>query len=253
MGMTTDPPGLSGKLSGRVALVTGGSRGIGQAVSLALAQAGAAVAVNYRSREREAREVLSQVESYGRRCITVRADVSVAADVSRMVKTVEEALGAVTILVNNAGIARPRRLEEITEEDWDTTIDTNLKSVFLVTQAVLPNMRAGGWGRIINVASTAIQVGGIVGPHYTASKAGIWGLTHAYASQLTGECITVNTVAPALIETEMLAGSLKATPERIPVGRFGTVEEVAEVVLMLAQNGYITGQTINVNGGLYFS
>jgi 3-oxoacyl-[acyl-carrier protein] reductase len=249
MDMSTDPPGLSG----RVALVTGGSRGIGRAVSLTLARAGAAVAVNYRSREREAGELLSQVESYGRRCITVRADVSVAAEVSRMVKSVEEALGPVTILVNNAGIARPRRLEEITEEDWDTTIDTNLKSVFLVTQAVLPNMRAGRWGRIINVSSTAIQLGGIVGPHYTASKAGIWGLTHAYASQLTGEGITVNTVAPALIETEMLTGSLKATPERIPVGRFGKIDEVAEVVLMLAQNGYISGQTINVNGGLYFT
>jgi 3-oxoacyl-[acyl-carrier protein] reductase len=240
-------------LTGRVALVTGGSRGIGRAVSLALAEAGAEIAVNYHSREREAEEVLSRVQSYGRRCIKVRADVSVAADASRMVKSVEEELGAVTILVNNAGIARPRRLEEITEEDWDTTIDVNLKSVFLVTQAVLPNMRAGRWGRIINISSTAIQLGGIVGPHYTASKAGIWGLTHAYASQLTGEGITVNAIAPALIETEMLTGSLKATPERIPVGRFGTAEEVADVVLMLARNGYITGQTINVNGGLYFS
>jgi 3-oxoacyl-[acyl-carrier protein] reductase len=240
-------------LTGRVALVTGGSRGIGRAVSLALAEAGAEIAVNYHSREREAEEVLSRVQSYGRRCLTVRADVAVAADVSRMVKSVEEELGAVTILVNNAGIARSRRLEEITEEDWDTTMNVNLKSVFLVTQAVLPNMRAGRWGRIINVSSTAIQVGGIVGPHYTASKAGIWGLTHSYASQLTREGITVNAVAPALIETEMLTGNLKATPERIPVGRFGTAEEVAEVVLMLARNGYITGQTINVNGGLYFS
>jgi 3-oxoacyl-[acyl-carrier protein] reductase len=240
-------------LTGSVALVTGGSRGIGRAVSLALAEAGADIAVNYHSREREAEEVRSQVQGYGRRCITVRADVSVATDVSRMVKSVEKELGAVTILVNNAGIARPRRLEEITEDDWDKTIDVNLKSVFLVTQAVLPNMRAGRWGRIINISSTAIQLGGIVGPHYTASKAGIWGLTHAYASQLTGEGITVNAVAPALIETEMLTGNLKATPERIPVGRFGTTEEVAEVVLMLTRNGYITGQTMNVNGGLYMS
>jgi 3-oxoacyl-[acyl-carrier protein] reductase len=241
------------ELSGRVALVTGGSRGIGRAVSLALAGAGADIAVNYRSREREAQEMRSQVEGCGRRCITVRADVSVATDVSRMVKSVEETLGAVTILVNNAGIARPRSLEEITEEDWDTTMNVNLKSVFLVTQAVLPNMRAGKWGRIINISSTAIQLGGIVGPHYTASKAGIWGLTHSYASQLTGEGITVNAVAPALIETEMLTGSLKAQPERIPVGRFGTTEEVAQAVLMLTRNGYMTGQTVNVNGGLYMT
>jgi 3-oxoacyl-[acyl-carrier protein] reductase len=240
-------------LTGRVALVTGGSRGIGRAVSLALAGAGADIAVNYQSREREAEEVRYRVEGYGRRCITVRADVSVATDVCRMAKSVEKALGAVAILVNNAGVARPRRLEEITEEDWDTTMNVNLKSVFLVTQAVLPKMRVGRWGRIINISSTAIQLGGIVGPHYTASKAGIWGLTHAYASQLTGEGITVNAIAPALIETEMLTGNLKATPERIPVGRFGTAEEVAEVVLMLARNGYISGQTINVNGGLYFS
>ncbi len=238
-------------LTGRVALVTGGSRGIGRAISLALAEAGADIGVNYLSREREAEEVHALVERSGRRCITVGADVSVASDVSRMVKSVEEELGGVTILVNNAGIARPRGLDEITEEDWDTTIDVNLKSVFLVTQAVLPNMRAGRWGRIINISSTAIQLGGIVGPHYTASKAGIWGLTHSYASQLTGEGITVNAIAPALIETEMLAGNPKARPERIPVGRFGKVEEVAEVVLMLARNGYITGQTINVNGGLY--
>jgi 3-oxoacyl-[acyl-carrier protein] reductase len=240
-------------LTDSVALVTGGSRGIGRAVSLALAEAGADIAVNYLSREREAQEVRSQVQACGRRSITVRADVSVAAEVSRMVKSVEEELGAVAILVNNAGIARPRRLEEISEDDWDKTVDVNLKSVFLVTQAVLPSMRAGKWGRIINISSTAIQLGGIVGPHYTASKAGIWGLTHSYASQLTGEGITVNAVAPALIETEMLTGNLKATPERIPVGRFGTPEEVAEVVLMLARNGYITGQTINVNGGLYMS
>ncbi len=144
-------------LTGRVALVTGGSRGIGRAVSLALAEAGADIGVNYLSREREAEEVRALVERYGRRCITVRADVSVATDVSRMVKSVEEELGGVTILVNNAGIARPRGLDEITEEDWDTTIDVNLKSVFLVTQAVLPNMRAGRWGRIINISSTAIQ------------------------------------------------------------------------------------------------
>ena len=240
-------------LTGRVALVTGGGRGIGRAVALALAEAGADIAVNYHSRESEAGQVKSQVESYGCRCITVRADVSVAADVSRMVQRVEEELGAVSILVNNAGIARAQSLEEITEKDWDEIIDVNLKSVFLVTQAVLPKMRAAKWGRIINLSSAAVQLGGIIGPHYTASKAGVLGLTHSYASLLAREGITVNAVAPALIETDMIAGNPQARPERIPAGRFGTAEEVAEAVVMLARNGYITGQTINVNGGLYMS
>ena len=240
-------------LTGRVALVTGGSRGIGQAISLALAKAGADIAVNYRSRESEAGQTASRVKSYGRRCLTVRADVSATAEVSRMVRCVEEELGTVSLLVNNAGIARPQTLEQITEKDWDEIIDANLKSVFLVTQAVLPRMRAAKWGRIINLSSAAVQLGGIIGPHYTASKAGVLGLTHAYASLLAGEGITVNAIAPALIETEMIAGNPQARPERIPVGRFGTAEEVAETVLMLAGNGYITGQTINVNGGLYVS
>ena len=240
-------------LSGKVALVTGGDRGIGRAVVQALAEAGADIALNYHSRESEADQVRSLVERYGRRCITVRADVSVAADVSRMVRSIEETLGAVAILVNNAGIARPRSLEEITEKDWDEMIDVNLKSVFLVTQAVLPGMRDGKWGRIINMSSAAAQLGGIIGPHYTASKAGILGLTHSYASLLAREGITVNAIAPALIGTEMIAGNPQARPERIPVGRFGTSEEVAGVVVMLALNGYVTGQTINVNGGLYMS
>lgn len=240
-------------LTGKVALITGGNRGIGRAVSLALAKAGVDVAVNFHSRETEAKQVRARVESYHRRCVTVRADVSVAADVSRMIESIEEELGAVTILVNNAGIARTQHPAEITESDWDELIDVNLKSVFLVTQAVLPSMRAARWGRIINMSSAAVQLGGIIGPHYTASKAGILGLTHSYASLLAGEGITVNAVAPALIETEMIAGNLQARPERIPVGRFGTTEEVAEAVVMLTRNGYITGQTINVNGGLYMS
>ncbi|MHB8421896.1 MAG: SDR family NAD(P)-dependent oxidoreductase [Leptospirales bacterium] len=240
-------------LTGKVALVTGASRGIGRAVALALAEAGADIAVNYHSRESEAGQVRSRVESCGRRCITVRADVSVAADVSRMVRSVEEELGAVKLLVNNAGIAHPQSLEEITEKDWDEIIDVNLKSVFLVTQAVLPGMRVAKWGRIINLSSAAVQMGGIIGPHYTASKAGVLGLTHSYASLLAGEGITVNAIAPALIETEMIAGNPRARPGRIPVGRFGTAEEVAEVVLMLARNGYVTGQTVNVNGGSYMS
>ncbi len=240
-------------LSGKVALVTGASRGIGRAVSLALAAEGADIALNYHSRSSDADQILSQIQKWGCRCMTIQADVSVSAAVSAMVRSIEQELGPIAVLVNNAGIARPQTVDKITEQDWDQTIDTNLKSVFLVTQAVLPHMRARGWGRIINLSSTAAQVGGIIGPHYTASKAGILGLTHAYAALLTKEGITVNAIAPALIETEMLAGNPLARPDRIPVGRFGRPEEISEVVLMLVRNGYMTGQTINVNGGLYMS
>ena len=241
------------EIEGKIALITGGSRGIGRATALALARTGADIAVNYRSRADEAEQVRTRIECCGRRCVTVRADVSVAGDVARMVEVVEGALGPVAILVNNAGIARPQALEEITEADWDEILDVNLKSVFLVTQAVLPGMRATKWGRIINMSSAAVQLGGIIGPHYTASKAGILGLTHAYASVLAGEGITVNAITPALIETEMIAGNPQARPERIPIGRLGATEEVAEVVVMLARNGYMTGKTVSINGGLYMS
>jgi 3-oxoacyl-[acyl-carrier protein] reductase len=239
------------ELQGRVALITGGSRGIGREVTLALARRGADVAVNYLRSEADANEVCAEVKKCGSRCVTIRADVSKSADVKRMKDAVKGELGAVQILVNNAGIARPQPIQEISEKDWDELIDTNLKSAFLVTQAVLPDMRAAGWGRIVNMSSVAAQVGGVVGPHYAASKAGMMGLTHAYASLLSKEGITVNTIAPALIATEMVTRNPNARPDLIPVGRFGTVEEVADVVVMLAKNGYITGQTININGGWY--
>jgi 3-oxoacyl-[acyl-carrier protein] reductase len=236
---------------GRIALITGGSRGIGRQIALALARQGADIAVNYLRSENEANEVLAEVEECGSRCITVGADVSKSSDVARMKDTVMDRLGAVQILVNNAGIARPQSIQEISEKDWDEIVDTNLKSAFLVTQAVLPEMRTKGWGRIVNMSSVAAQIGGVVGPHYAASKAGLIGLTHSYASLLSKEGITVNTIAPALIATEMVTQNPNARPDLIPVGRFGTVEEVADVVVMLARNGYITGQTININGGWY--
>jgi len=243
----------SSDISGKVALVTGASRGIGKAMALALADAGVDVAVNYHTQEDAAQETCERIKNLGRRALAIRADVSQAAEVARSVKTVEEDLGPVEILVNNAGITRPQPLHEITEKDWDELLDTNLKSVFLVTQHVLPGMRARHWGRIINLSSVAAQTGGVVGPHYAASKAGILGLTHSYATLLAKEGITVNAIAPALIYTEMVAVNPKARADLIPVGRFGTVEEAAEIAVMLACNGYITGQTINVNGGWYFS
>jgi 3-oxoacyl-[acyl-carrier protein] reductase len=237
-------------LVGRIALVTGSSRGIGRAIAVALARAGADVAINYVT---QAGDAAREIEGAGRRCVAVQADVGAAGDVTRLVRTVEEKLGAIDILVNNAGIARPQRIEEIAEDDWDEILRVNLKSCFLMTQAVLPGMRARKWGRIVNVSSVAAQVGGVVGPHYAASKAGMHGLTHYYAAHLAAEGICVNAIAPALIDTDMVRSNPNASAGRIPVGRFGAVEEVADVAVMLAGNGYITGQTINVNGGWYLT
>jgi 3-oxoacyl-[acyl-carrier protein] reductase len=240
-------------LKGRVALVTGSSRGIGRAIALRLAEAGADIVVNFLDRSEEAQAVELAIGRLGRRCIGIQADVSSRADVERLVAASQDRLGPVEILVNNAGIARPQPIEEITEKDWDEVIAVNLKSCFLMTQAVLPGMRARQWGRIVNLSSVAAQVGGIVGPHYAASKAGMLGLTHFYAQRLAREGITVNAIAPALIETEMVTSNLKARPDRIPIGRFGSPAEVAEAAAMLAGNAYMTGQTINVNGGWFMS
>ena len=239
------------ELSGKVALVTGSSRGIGRAVATGLAKAGVDVAVNFLINEKEARVTLEQIIAAGRRGVLLQADVSNAGDIAGMVNTVEKELGAVDILVNNAAIARPQSMEEITESDWDQVLDMNLKSVFLVTQAIVYGMRKRRWGRIINISSGASQTGGIVGLHYSASKAGLEGLTRAYAAQLVKEGVTVNAVAPSLIETDMIRG-LEIKKESLPMGRLGRPEEVAEAVAFLAGNAYTTGQTVYLNGGRYF-
>ncbi len=241
------------KLSGKIALVTGASRGIGRGCATALAEAGADIAVNFRAQEGAAKETCSLVERLGRRAIPVHADVSRASEVDRMVKMIEQDLGTIEILVNNAGIARRYPWDQIPEEGWDEMMAVNLKSAYLVTQAVLPGMRSRHWGRIVNISSGAAATGGVVGPYYAASKAGLLGLTHGYASFLVKEGVTVNAVAPSLIETDMLSRDLTAKPTAVPVGRFGTVEEIADVVVMLAKNGYMTGQTIYVNGGRYMT
>jgi len=240
-------------LNDKVALVTGSSRGIGRAIALALAAEGADVAINFVQRAAEAEAAELEIRKLGRRCVSIQADVSDAKDVERLVKSTENALGPIDILVNNAGIARPQPIEEIAEEDWDQILTGNLKSCFLMTQAVLPGMRERKWGRIVNLSSVAALVGGVVGPHYAASKAGMLGLTRFYAQKLAAEGITSNAIAPALIDTEMVRANLNARPDRIPVGRYGTSEEVADVAVMLAKNAYITGQTIHVNGGWFMT
>ena len=238
-------------LKGKIALVTGASGGIGRATAIRLALAGADVAVNFRENEEGALITLEQVTSTGRRGIIFQADVSKDDDISGMVKTVEKKLGGVDILVNNAATIKYQVLEKITESDWDEVLDVNLKSVFLVTRAILPGMRERRWGRIINISSGAAQTGGIVGLHYTASKAGMEGLTRAYASRLVKEGITVNAVAPALIKTDRTL-DVEGKTKLIPMGRLGQTDEVAEAVVFVAENAYMTGQTLHLNGGLYF-
>jgi 3-oxoacyl-[acyl-carrier protein] reductase len=238
-------------LNGHIALVTGGSRGIGAAITLALAEAGAAVAVNYRERADAAEAVAANIKNKGGRAIAVAADVSQAADVTKMVEHIASALGPIDILINNAGMAIVRGIDDLTESDFDLTIAVNLKSAFLCTQAVVPAMRAKKWGRIVNVSSGAARGAGAIGVHYNASKAGMEGLTRGYAARLVKEGITVNAVAPSLIETDMMRGRSDLA-RNIPVGRLGQSHEVAQSVLMVLGNDYMTGQTVLLNGGMAF-
>ena len=239
-------------LTNRVALVTGGSRGIGAAVARALAAAGADVAVNYRERAAEAAAVTADIRAMGRRAVAVGADVSDSAAVAAMMATIADALGPIDILINNAGIGLVRGVDDLTEAEFDLTIAVNLKSAFLCTQAAIPHMRAQGWGRIVNISSGAARGAGGVGVHYNASKAGMEGLTRGYAARLVKDGITVNAVSPSLIETDMVRGGVASSPARIPLGRFGTPEECAQAVLMTIGNAYMTGQTIQLNGGMSF-
>ena len=241
-------------LNDRIALVTGGSRGIGKAIALTLADAGAAVAVNYRERSDEAEAVAAAIRKNGGRAEVFSADVSDRSAIQGMVRDIEERLGPIDILINNAGIAAIRTIDEITEEEFDRSIAVNLKSVFLCTQAVLPHMRARHWGRIVNLSSIGARIGaGSVSVAYGASKAGVEGLTRAYAVRLAQEGVTVNAIAPGLIDTEMGKPLLDAgVATRIPVGRAGTGDEIAQAVLLLVRNDFMTGQTVAVNGGSLF-
>ena len=239
-------------LTNRVALVTGGSRGIGRAIALALADAGASVAVNYREAADSAHAVADALRAAGRRAIAVAADVSDGTAVARMVDQIVTGLGPVDLLINNAGIALIRTLDELTEADFDRTIMVNLKSAFLCTQAVLPHMRAQRWGRIVNISSGAARGAGGIGVHYNASKAGMEGLTRGYAARLVTEGVTVNAVAPSLIDTDMMSARRDDYAKRVPLGRMGTPEEVAQATLLVLGNPYMTGQTVQLNGGTHF-
>jgi 3-oxoacyl-[acyl-carrier protein] reductase len=241
------------EIRGAVTLVTGASRGIGKGIALAFGRAGMRVAVNYHSRADDAEAVVAAIKEAGGDAVALRADVSQSGDVERLVRDVESAFGPINVLVNNAGILGVLGYDQVDEAEWERVIRTNLTSAFLVTKAALPGMLKAGWGRIINLSSVAAQTGGATAPHYAASKAGLVGMTHSYAARLAKTGITVNAIAPALIETDMVTDGLRASPERIPIGRFGTLEEAGETALFLVRNGFVTGQTVNLNGGLYMS
>jgi 3-oxoacyl-[acyl-carrier protein] reductase len=243
-------------LSGRVAIVTGAGQGMGRAVAVALAARGAAVVVNDLNAA-SAEAVAAELRATGTAAVAIRADVVDAAAVRGMVEQAVARFGGVQILINNAGVLRPTRVAEIAEAEWDWVIGVNLKGTFLCSQAVLPAMKAAGWGRIVNFSSTAGKnVSTVGGAHYTAAKAGILGFTRHLAKEVAADGITVNAVCPGLIDTEMVRATIDeartaAYARSFPIARLGRPEEVAELVAFLASEraAYITGASLDINGG----
>ncbi|SMO46489.1 3-oxoacyl-[acyl-carrier-protein] reductase [Melghirimyces algeriensis] len=246
-------------LAGKVALVTGGSRGIGRAISVSLAESGANVAVLYGGNREAAEETAEQIQKAGSQAVIIQADVSKADEVNAAVKQVLETFGRIDILVNNAGITRDNLVLRMKEEDWNRVMDTNLKGVFLVTKAVTRPMMKQRFGRIINISSVVGIAGNPGQANYVAAKAGVIGLTKTMSKELASRGITVNAVAPGFIETDMTAKMGEDVRgemlRQIPLARFGKPEDVAQAVRFLASDGaeYITGQTLNVDGGMVTS
>ena len=234
--------------------MTGASGGIGAALAPRLARAGADVAVAYGRRGEAAARIAAKVRGAGVRSYVVGGDLGSPALAAEIVAEVEHALGPIDILVANAGTVTVRTLEDLTLDEWQNTLAVNLTAPFVQAQAVIPGMRERGFGRVLLISSVAAFTGGVVGPHYAASKAGLIGLTHSLASRFARDGVTVNAIAPALIEgTEMLPGGPEADAlkERIPVGRLGRPEEVADIALAVLTNGYVTNQVIGVDGGIH--
>ena len=243
-------------LTDRVAIVTGGSRGIGRAISTALAAAGATVVVNYRGNAAAADETIAAITASGGKAIAIQADVANGDDVKRLFSEVNSAYGRLDILVNNAGITRDTLMMRMKDDDWDAVLDTNLKSQFLTTRAAISTMVRARYGRIINITSVVGLMGNAGQANYAAAKAGIIGFTKSVAREIGSRSITVNAVAPGFIDTELTAvlndEMREALKKQIPLGRLGSPEDVAGVVTFLAsdQAAYITGQTFNCDGGM---
>jgi 3-oxoacyl-[acyl-carrier protein] reductase len=245
------------KLQDKVAIVTGAGRGIGKAIAKTLAAEGAKVVVNYSRSGEAAGQVVSEIRAAGGDAIAVQADVADAAQVAALVAATQERFGRVDILVNNAGITRDRLLLRMTAEDWDAVVNTNLRGAFLCAKAVVPLMLKQKGGVIVNVGSVVGKVGGAGQVNYSASKAGLIGLTKSLAKELGSRSVRVNAVAPGFIETEM-TGALKpeyreAILTQIPLGRFGAAEDVARAVAFLCSPdaAYIQGEVITIDGGLF--
>ncbi len=239
-------------LDGRVALVTGASGGIGRAIALALSAAGVSVALGYGANDAGAHQLAGQITAAGGQAAALSADLAYAAEVIRLAEEAEDAFGPVDVLVSNAGAGRQQRLESIAIKDFDETMSVNLRAPFLLAQRLVPSMAKRGFGRVLFMSSAAAFTGGIVGPHYAASKAGLHGLTHSLAARFARSGVTVNAIAPALItDTGMLPGEEDELRQRVPVGRLGRPAEVADLVLAVLRNPYLTSQVISLDGGIY--
>lgn len=243
-------------LKGKVAIVTGGSRGIGRHISLLLAKRGADVAINYRSRQDEADATIKELEELGGRAMAVQADLSDMTAARNLIRKVNEEWGRIDILVNNAGITRDKTMKKLTDDDWNDVLNTNLGSVYATCSEVLEIMMSQKFGRIVNITSFVGQAGNFGQANYAASKGGIIAFTKTLALEMAKFNITVNAIAPGFTETEMLGqvpeNIREKIMERVPMGRFGQPEEIARAVVFIAAEGdYITGQQINVNGGVY--
>ena len=240
----------------KLALITGGSRGIGKEIALALAKEGNNIAISYGNNAESAMEVVKEIQSFGVEAIAVKADVSIAEDVKNLIKAVEEGLGTIDILVNNAGITKDNLLIRMTEEDWDNVMDVNLKGVFLCTKAVSRSMMKKRYGKIINITSVVGITGNAGQGNYSASKAGVIGFTKSMAKELASRGIRVNAVAPGLIQTDMtnvLKDEVKAEMlKMIPLNTMGNPVDIANLVVFLSseKSDYITGQIIKIDGGM---
>jgi 3-oxoacyl-[acyl-carrier protein] reductase len=238
--------------AGRVALVTGGSGGIGAELSAGLDAAGAAVAVHYATGRDAAERVAAEIGAGGGRAATFAADLRQADAPERLIDAVEGDLGPVDVLAANAGLSRKGSYEDVDAAAFDEMLAVNLRAPYLLARRVLPGMRERRFGRILFTSSVAALTGGIVGPHYASSKAGLHGLTHFLASRVARDGVTVNAIAPALIEeTAMLPGDPSELSKRVPVGRLGTPHEVADLAIAVLRNGYVTNQVVSIDGGIH--
>ena len=243
-------------LTGKIALVTGSSQGIGRATALRLAQSGADIVINYRSNASTAEEVKAYIEEMGRRCITIQADVSQEEEVTRLFTMANESLGPIAILVNNAGTTRDKLILQMSLADFEYVVDTNLRSTFLCTKAALRSMMRSRWGRIVNVSSPAALLGSAGQANYAASKAAILAFTLSTAREMASRNITANAIAPGFIPTELTSSlteqQRKYLLDNTPVGRFGEPEEIAAAINFFCspEAAYITGQILCVDGGM---